>query len=124
MKKKIFLLCAAVGVLCSCTTVKQTASEQKVENLIQSGVYAHMDVSPQKISYTLNTTASIRRGGLKNCINTAIHEALKQHGDADVLVQTESAIVEKKGFFRKKIYSVTVTGYPAKYTNFETAPKQ
>ncbi len=82
-----------------------------------------MEVSPKKISYTLNTTPEIRRGGLQNCINSAIHEALKQHGNADVLVQTEKAIIERKGLFGKKVKSVTVTGYPARYVSFENSPQ-
>lgn len=123
MKKLFLIMCATAGLLCSCTTVKQTASEQDVNCNIHSEVYATMNVSNTKISYKLNTTKSIRRGGLQNCINTAIHEALKQHGDADVLIQTEKTIVERKGMFGRKIRSVTVTGYPAKYINFENMPQ-
>lgn len=123
MKKSVLAFCAMAAMLCSCTAVKQTASEQDVNSQIRSGVYATMDVSNKKISYTLNTTPAIRRGGVQNCVNAAIHEALKQHGDADVLVQTEKAVIERKGLFGKKVRSVTVTGYPAKYVNFENAPQ-
>lgn len=123
MKKSFLIFCATAAMLCSCTTVKQTASELDVNTQIHSGVYATMEVSPKKISYTLNTTPEIRRGGLQNCINSAIHEALKQHGNADVLVQTEKAIIERKGLFGKKVKSVTVTGYPARYVSFENSPQ-
>jgi hypothetical protein len=124
MKKSFLIFCAATAMLCSCTTVKQTASEQDVNSQIHSGVYATMEVSSKKISYTLNTTPEIRRGGVQNCINAAIHEALKIHGDADVLVQTEKAVIERRGLFGgKKVKSVTVKGYPAKYVSFENKPQ-
>lgn len=120
MKKSLLFLCAVVIMLCSCTTVKQSATTQQVANQIKSGVYAQLNVSSQKISYTYYPTSKVRRGGITNCVNAAISEALRSNGNADVLVQTEEVVIQHKGFLSKKIKSVTVTGFPAKYTNFES----
>ena len=57
---------------------------------------------------------------MQNCINMAIHEALKSHGNADVLVQSEATVIKRTGLFSNKIRSVTVTGYPATFTDFES----
>ncbi len=118
MKKTFFTMCVAALMFTSCSTIKQSATTQKVANEISSSIYAEMAVAPQKITYTYYPSAEIRRGGLKNCINAAIRQALKENGDADVLIQNEEAVVERKGFFGRKIKSVTVSGYPANYTKF------
>lgn len=120
MKKALFLLSVAACMLTSCHTIYQSASTQAVPNGLHTDVYAKMEVSQQKISYTYYTDKSVRRGGMQNCVNMAIHEALKSNGNADVLVQSEEAIIKRKGMFGSKIKSVTVTGYPAKYTQFES----
>lgn len=85
---------------------------------------ADLDVSSEKISYTLVPTRKVRKGGLQNCINTAIKEALKANGNGDVLIETQQAVVQRAGLFACKIKSVTVTGYPAKYKNFRTADEE
>ena len=120
MKKNIILILATTAMLCSCRTVYQSASEESAPNGIHYEVQAKLDVSKQKISYTYYTDSSVRRGGLQNCINMAIHEALKSYGNADVLVQCESTITKRKGLFGSKIKSVTVTGFPATFTDFES----
>lgn len=120
MKKNLLSLCAGTLLLCSCHTLKQTATSQPVDNVIQSEVHATLNVSQKKISYTYVPTSEVRRGGLQNCINTAIHEALINNGNADVLIQSENAVVERKGLFGRKVTRVTVTGFPATYTSFES----
>ncbi len=119
MKKNIISLLAVTVMLCSCTTVYQSATEQAIPNGLHYDVKAKVNVSKQKISYTYYTDRSVRRGGVKNCINMAIHEALKKHGNADVLVQSEATVIKRKGFFGTKVKSVTVTGFPATFTEFE-----
>ena len=52
-----------------------------------------------------------------NVINTAVREALLANGNADVLVALETQV---KYDAAGEIESVTVTGYPATYTNFRS----
>ncbi|MBQ2362025.1 MAG: hypothetical protein II287_00255, partial [Bacteroidaceae bacterium] len=41
-------------------------------------------------------------------------------GNADLLVEPQFVISMKRGLFRKKVKSVTVSGRPAKYKNFRS----
>lgn len=121
MKKIIFSAFAAALMLCSCSTTRQTATEQQINSQITStGVHAKLVVSPKKIVHTYYPESEVRRGGLQNCINAAIHEALEKNGGGDVLVQTEKTITTYKGLFRKSVKKITVTGYPATYTEFHS----
>ena len=118
--KKVFLVVAAAITLGSCSTVHNTASVSEVDNKILAGAVADLDVAPQRITYTHKTKAAVRRGGTKNCIRTAIREALEKNGGGDILVQEEVSTTIRWGLFGKKIKSVTVSGYPAKYKNIKT----
>ena len=104
----------------SCSTAYKTASTQNIKPTITAAVLSDLDVSNQKITYTLNPSAKVVRGGLQNCINTAISEALALNG-GDVLIETQNAIVVRGSKVFGKIKSVTVTGYPATYKNFRSA---
>ena len=84
--------------------------------------YADLDIKETKIVHTYRPSEEDRRAGVRNCVNTAIKEALAtKGGNADVLIETQEAIVEKTGLFGKKVKSVTVSGYPATYKNFRPA---
>ena len=117
MMKKILLFVVAMFVMSSCSTVYKTASTRDVSAPIVSAAYADLEVSNSKISYTLRPSPKISRGGVQNCINVAINEALKENG-GDVLIETQNAIVSTRLFGLGKVKSVTVTGYPATYKNF------
>lgn len=124
MKKLFFALLAAPLIMSSCSSsIQKTASVQDVKSPIIAVVISDLDVSNQKISYTLKPTKKISNAGLRNCINTAISEALAAHGNGDVLIETQETIVQRYGFGRK-IKSVTVTGYPAKYKNFRPVAEE
>lgn len=119
MKKLIFALFVAAFAMTSCSTALKTAKQDEVKPKLTAAVIGDLDVSDQKITYTYVPTKAVRRGGFKNCKATAISEALKQYGDADVLVETREATVVRTGLFHsRRIKSITVTGYPAKYKSF------
>lgn len=126
MKKTILLMFVAVLTMTSCSVVQKTATTRDVTAPLAAAVISDLDVSNQKITYTLVPTKKVRRGGLKNCINTAISEALANNGGGDVLIETQEAIVTRTAglLWREKIKSVTVTGYPAKYKNFRAADEE
>ncbi|MCM1022144.1 MAG: hypothetical protein NC343_07650, partial [Muribaculum sp.] len=100
----------------------KTATTIPVETCVTNVSTADLAVSTQKISYTLKPSKAIRRGGEKNCIRTAVSEALKANGNADVLVAMQYEIKKTKNLFGKTtIKYVIVEGYPATYKNFQTA---
>ena len=73
-----------------------------------------------RIKYFMLVSESVRIGGEKNVISTAIWEALALNGNSDVLVDPQTQIkYDKNG----EIESITVTGYPAKYVNFRKVEK-
>lgn len=119
MKKLFVILIVSAFAMTSCSTVNKTATTHNVEPTIAAVVLSDLDVSNEKITYTLIPKASVRRGGSRNCINTAISEALALNG-GDVLIETQQATITR-GLYVRKIKSVTVTGYPAKYKNFRPA---
>lgn len=125
MKKFLVLMCAAACIMTSCSTIKKGATSRNVNAPLAAAVISDLEVSNQKITYTYSPTKAIQRGGVNNCINAAISEALAANGNGDVLVETQPAVVIRTGLFGgRKIKSVTVTGYPAKYKNFRSADEE
>ena len=121
MKKFFFLSVLASTMLVSCslpTKLTNTASHSKVNSLEPfAAVFADLKVSPTKISFFYIPSQTVANAGAENIINSAIREALVANGNADVLVALEHQI---KYAADGSIESITVTGYPATYTNFRT----
>lgn len=118
--KKYFFIVAVTLAAVSCTTTTKTARTESVPYAMYNATVADLDVAPQRITYTLVPSADICRGGLGNCKEAAIKEALEKNGNADLLVEPQFVISMKRGLFRKKVKSVTVSGRPAKYKNFRS----
>lgn len=117
--KKVFLSLAVVAfALTSCTTHRATSTTLDVNTCVNSPASADLVVSGTKVTHTLRPAAKIRRGGLANIKSTAVKEVLTAN-DADVLVQPEYEVVTRRGLMGKKVKSVTVSGYPAKFKNFK-----
>lgn len=116
--KKLMIAAFAVALLLggatSCSTVKKSSSTQDVMTTMQSGNEADLVVSPTKISFHYNVPKNVRRGGNKSALQTAVAEALKANGNADVLVHAQFETRSKRGSIRE----ITVTGYPVTYRNF------
>lgn len=112
----------AVGMLtlASCSSISHTSTTIPVQTEIKSKSNADLSVSQKKITYTFKPSKAVRRCGQKAVISTAVAEALKANGNADVLVAFEYEIKKTRNFFGKtNIKYVTVTGYPATYTNIK-----
>lgn len=122
--KKLLLSALVVMALCatSCSSVKHTSTTIPVETSVVSNATADLSVQQKKISYTLKPSKAVRRTGEKGVMQTAVAEALKANGNADVLVGFQYEIKKKRNLFGKtKIKYVTVEGYPATYTNIKPA---
>lgn len=121
MKKVIISAAVLMALMAStsCSTVKKTSTTQDVATELTSDNTAGLAVSNQKISFYYKVPKSVRRGGNKSIIATAVSEALKANGNADVMVHMQYDARYKRG----KIREITVTGYPAAYKNFKEASR-
>lgn len=111
---------AAAVLLSSCSTIRKTSTSVNVATPVLTETVADLQVNPTKISYTLKPNKAIRKGGEKNVVKAAVAEALKENGNADVMIGMQYEIKKTRGLFGTKIKYVTVTGYPATYTNFQS----
>ena len=120
MKKLLLcLVVAAMATSCASSAKLMNFATHSKAKAIQpvAALYADLNVSPTKISYFLIPSKTVVLGGYDNVINTAVREALLANGNADVLVALETQV---KYDVAGDIESVTVTGYPATYTNFRS----
>ncbi|WP_277120960.1 hypothetical protein [Bacteroides ndongoniae] len=119
--KKLLSLMLLTALLSSCSMFKSsTASTMEVNSALFSATSAELQVSNEKISYTYYPKKADRKAGFKHILNNATSAALKENGNADVLVERQYEVIAKKRLIRKnKIKSITVTGYPATYKNFK-----
>lgn len=86
-----------------------------VDTPVTPPLIADLKVSSKKISYTLMPSKALLKTDVDNIIKSAVKEALSNNENADVLIGMEYQL---KYNDLGTLESVTVTGYPAKYTNF------
>lgn len=118
MKKSLGLLALSVILLTSCRTTVKTARTAEFPSSLQSVTVADLKVTDERITHTMSPDRKTRRGGLDNIQKTAEREALEKHGDADVLLDPQYVVSKRKGLFGSKITSITVSGRPARFTNY------
>lgn len=121
--KKILLVCslvAAVVGMSSCSLRIASSTTKPVNSSLNSYTQADLEISDQKISYTYVPNKRDRKKGMNHCLSNATAAALKENGNADVLVERQYQAVVKYKLFGliRKIKTVTVTGYPGTYKNF------
>lgn len=111
----ITLVGLAFGVT-SCSTVKLNTAKtmDATGSLLQIPVVAELDVASKKETLIENNIDKDQK--LEVLKNNAVAELLKR-SDADVLIEPRFE-VEYKGC--RKIKSLMVTGFPAKYKNFRS----
>ena len=123
MKNLKFITCLACTVvaLSSCVTTNKTAKTVDFTSGTYNATVADLDVSDKRVSVTLAPVPKdVRRGGMNNIKKTVEAMALEKNGNADVLVNPEFTYTVERGFFTKKVTSMTVTGHPAWYKNFRS----
>lgn len=115
MKKVLIAVFTVMALgITSCSSIHKTVSVEEISTEVAAYTSADLDISPNRITYTYRPTKAERRGGNKNAIECAVAEALKANGNADVLVAPQYEIKKRRG----NVKQVTVTGYPATYSNF------
>ena len=122
MKKLVFLICA-ICALSSCSTIRNSATHKAVSVQPISALTADIEVYSPRVTYTMKPDRKVRRGGLENVKSTAVREALQQNGNGDVLVGLEVQTKSRRFLVWNRVVSITVSGYPAKYTNFQSPDK-
>lgn len=123
MLNRFLALCAFALLVVSCGTIA-TAPGKRVINsatytnggakLYVNPLQADLEVSSKKINYSMPVSEAVNLGGLDNVISTAVKEALDANG-GDVIVGLETSVSYKSN---GDIESISITGYPATYTNF------
>lgn len=118
--KKLFLMGVIAAMLTSCSIHRATviSTEQPVSTKTTTTV-ASLNVSQKRVTYTYNPTKSdAKRLSAAQLMENAMYMALKQNGNADVLVKVNSYVTTKVGLSGRRIKSISVSGYPAYYTDF------
>ena len=120
-----FLLVVFVVGLSACKSARSTATYQDPINTLRTVTVADLEVAETRISYTYRPSYAVRLGGSQNVIKTAVQEALKAHGSGDILIGLEYTTISRWTLFPSlsPIREITVTGRPAKYTNFHSLPE-
>ena len=116
MIKKLLLIAAvACLALTSCSTYRVNSKARVMEPFV-APLHAVVDVRPAKITYSYQVTFKKNEPVNEQVLrDNAVYEALIQ-AKADVLVApTFKVECEIEG---RKYYTVTVTGYPADFTEF------
>ena len=119
----LFLMVFLGLTITSCTMHRQTSTTAKPYNQIITKVAADLEVSPNRISFTYEPKKSEYKSGLNNALQITIAKALQYNGSGDVLVGMEYRVKSKMRLFGGiKIEEITVTGFPASYSNFRNLP--
>ena len=107
----------AVGIMlmASCSSLRHTASTAPVDVRVTSLTAVDLNVNPEKATRTTSWSYNPFRSVSIAQVKENTEAELLQEVDADVLVEPQY-IVKKRGFLRGG--SVTVIGFPAKYSNF------
>lgn len=117
MKKCLLLGVGMTLAVSSCTTIHNTASTDQVDSKIVNLTVAQMDVADHHVTKTIewnwNPFTMVSMAAQKNNV---VAEAVRE-ADADLLVEPQFT-VKKRGLFRGG--SITVSGRPAKYTDFRS----
>lgn len=108
-------------LMASCQVRTATSEVLPIETTLTSKNTAELDVQPQKISYEYVPTRTERKMGKNFVKRNAVAVALEKNGNADVLVNPQYVITEKRLLLRSKLRSVKVTGYPAVFKNVKPA---
>lgn len=115
MKIKIFLFVAMAAFMASCSSVRHTSTAVPVDTHVVSFTVADVTVKSEKITRTTSWSFNPFRKVSVELIKSNTTAQMLMDAGADVLVEPEY-IIKQRGLWRGG--SVTVTGFPASYSNF------
>lgn len=116
MKKIILLACSAL-MLASCSTIRKTSTATDVATCInQYPVVAEGEVKAKVTETTTWSWNPLKSDNFKVRKGNLVAETLKKY-DADILLEPQF-IITKKSFGER---SITVMGFPVKYSSFRQA---
>lgn len=112
-------------LMASCSIVKSNVTTSEVKAPVLTTTVATLKVAEKPITYTyVPSKYESKHSSFGIILENAKYAALKENG-GDVLVQV-SYRVEGKGMGMRirKVKTLTITGYPATYTNFRTPSEE
>ncbi|MDE5561717.1 MAG: hypothetical protein K2J00_07990 [Bacteroidaceae bacterium] len=125
MKKSIILCGAVLLMAASCTTITKTSTTANVPQSLLSATVADLSVANERVTTRLEPSKAIQRGGMANIKRAAEAQALEEYArktgkTADLLLEPEYVIEQRRNFIGTKVKSITVSGRPASYTGFHS----
>ena len=119
--KGIFMFLIAICFVSCAVTKTETAKVRDVAGIVlHVPTVADLDVPANRVTETLNIRLATNMKGLpiltEQVKNYTTAQLLKKH-DADVLIEPRYSVEAALGY-SKSTFTVTVSGYPAKYKNF------
>lgn len=120
MKRFFGYLVLMSFLLTSCQTHLKTARTADTSASLRSVAVADLDVADERITHMIVPTEELLRGGEQNVKRAVEQEALTKYGNADILLEPQYVITKRRGLFRSKITSITVSGRPARFRNFRS----
>lgn len=118
--KKIVIFAALALLFSSCAIHKASVASTVVYSpAVETTTIATLDVSQKKITYVYYPEKKDSKTlSEKQLVKNAIYMALQANGGADELVEVNYYVSMKQGLLRKKVQSISVSGYPATYKDF------
>lgn len=121
MKKLLCFFTLALFTFSSCETLEKTATTANISSDTKSATLADLKVG-ERVTATMDVSKEIRRGGLNNIKQAVEAQALKEGGNADLLLEPQFIVEKHRGLIGSKVTKITVSGRPAFYTNFRSVP--
>lgn len=119
--KKLFFLGVMAAMLSSCSVLNRATvmSASNPAPMKTTTTVASLKVSDARISYTYTPRkADAKRLTQSQLLDNAIFMALQENGNGDVMVKVNYHVSVKRTMFGKRVTSITLSGYPAKYVDF------
>ena len=118
--KKLVILAVVALLLASCSLHRANIGMTPVYSpTVETTTMASLDVSGKKITHVYYPERQDAKSlSQEQLVKNAVYDALRANGGGDELVGLNYYITVRRGLFIKKVKSVSVSGYPATYTDF------
>lgn len=120
--KRLFYLAFILAIVSSCATFGEAlVTSTPVHNtVVASATDAKLSVSENKITYKYYPNKDEKKVlPIDKLIENAKYAALQANGNSDVLVNVAVYI----SVYKNKVEYISVSGYPAKYTDFKSSDR-